>query len=165
MMKKTGKSSADGSPPPERQRKGTGSRGVKKYAVVDSEFHFVPSEVMRKVDETEFESKEGKAVQEWLRDPRKKPAVQRLQDIEGALRQMDECGVDTAMIMMPGWEMAGMDVCKILNNGLAKAARDYPGRFLPMAAVPYIDGQRSVDELDRVKNDLGLKGSRGPDEP
>jgi predicted TIM-barrel fold metal-dependent hydrolase len=71
---------------------------------------------------------------------------------------MDECGVDTAMIMMPGWEMAGMDVCKILNDGLARAAKEYPGRFLPMAAVPCIEGQRSVDELDRVKNELGLKG-------
>jgi predicted TIM-barrel fold metal-dependent hydrolase len=141
-----------------RERNRTEDKHAKKYAVVDAEFHYVPSEVFKKVDETVFKSKEGKAVQDWMRDPRKKPAAQRLQDIEGALRQMDECGVDTAMIMMPGWEMAGMDVCKILNDGLARAAKEYPGRFLPMAAVPCIEGQRSVDELDRVKNELGLKG-------
>jgi len=141
-----------------RERNRTEDKNAKKYAVVDAEFHYVPSEVFKKVDETVFESKEGKAVQDWMRDPRKKPAAQRLQDIEGALRQMDECGVDTAMIMMPGWEMAGMDVCKILNDGLARVAKEYPGRFLPMAAVPCIEGQRSVDELDRVKNELGLKG-------
>jgi predicted TIM-barrel fold metal-dependent hydrolase len=158
VIKKTGKRSADGSPPPERQRERTGGRALKKYAIVDAEFHYVPSEVFRMVDETVFESKEGKAVQDWMRDPRKKPAARRLQDIEGALRQMDECGVDTAMIMMPGWEMAGMEVCRILNDGLARAAKEYPGRFLPMAAVPCIEGQRSVDELDRVKNELGLKG-------
>jgi len=45
---------------------------------------------------------------------------------------MDECGVDTAMIMMPGWEVAGVEVCQILNDGLAKATKEHPGRFLPM---------------------------------
>ena len=137
----------------------TSHQGSRKYKVVDAQVHYVPSEVFRKVDETVFESKEGKDLQERNRDPqtKAKPATQRLQSIETHLRHMDECGVDMAMIMMPGWEVAGVEVCKILNNGLAKAAKDYPGRFLPMAAVPYIEGQRSIDELDRVKNELGLK--------
>jgi predicted TIM-barrel fold metal-dependent hydrolase len=137
----------------------TSHQASRKYKVVDAQVHYVPSEVFRKVDETVFESKEGKDLQERNRDPQSKakPATQRLQSIETHLRHMDECGVDMAMIMMPGWEVAGVEVCKILNNGLAKAAKDYPGRFLPMAAVPYIEGQRSIDELDRVKNELGLK--------
>jgi predicted TIM-barrel fold metal-dependent hydrolase len=132
----------------------------KKYVVVDAQFHHAPSEIFRKVDETVFESKEGKALQERNRDPqaKAKPATQRLQNIEMALRHMDECGVDMAMIMMPGWSVAGIEVCKILNNGLAKVAKEYPGRFLPMAAVPFIEGQRSIEELGRVGNDLGLKG-------
>jgi predicted TIM-barrel fold metal-dependent hydrolase len=131
-----------------------------EYFVIDAQFHHVPSDVFRKVDETVFETKEGKALQERNRDPRSKtkPVTRKLQDIEASLRHMDECGVDMSMIMMPGWEVAGVEVCKILNNGLARAAREYPGRFLPMAAVPFIEGQRSMDELDRVKNDLGLKG-------
>lgn len=132
----------------------------KKYLVIDAQFHHVPPEVFRKVDETVFESKEGKTLQERNRDPRAKakPATQRLQNIEAALRHMDECGVDMAMIMMPGWTGAGLEVCKILNEGLAKTAKEYPGRFNPMAAIPFIEGQRAIDELDRVKNELGLTG-------
>jgi predicted TIM-barrel fold metal-dependent hydrolase len=135
-------------------------QGSKKYTVVDAQFHHVPSAVFKKVDETVFESKEGRALQERNRDPqtKAKPVTQRLQNIETSLRHMDECGVDMAMIMMPGWEVAGVEVCRILNDGLAKAAKEYPGRFLSMAAVPFIEGQRSIDELDRVKNDLGMKG-------
>ena len=140
--------------------RGTPDKRSKRYVVIDAQFHYVPTEVFRKVDETVFEAKEGKALQERNRDPRTKarPAIQRLQNIEAALKHMDECGVDMAMIMMPGWEVAGVEVCRILNDGLAKAAKEHPGRFLPMAAVPFIEGQRSIDELDRVKNELGLKG-------
>ncbi len=140
--------------------KDTPHKKFKKYLVIDAQVHYVPAEVFQKVDETIFETKEGRALQERNRDPRTKarPAIQRLQDLEGALRHMDECGVDMAVIMMPGWEVAGVEVCKILNDGLAQAAKEHSGRFLPMAAVPYIEGQRSIDELDRVKNDLGMKG-------
>ena len=144
----------------EPERRGKGDRGSKKYFIIDAQFHHVPSEVFRKVDETVFESKEGKTLQEKNRDPQRKadPVTRRLQDIETSLRHMDECGVEMAMIMMPGWEVAGVGVCRVLNSGLAKAANENPGRFLPMAAVPFIEGQRSIDELDRVKNELGMKG-------
>jgi len=158
VVKKVKKSLSRKTSTPGREQERAESRSSKKYMVVDAEFHHVPSEVLKNVDEAVFETKEGRAVQEWMRDPRKQAAVNRLQDIEAALSHMDECGVDMAMIMMPGWEMAGMEVCRILNDGLAKAAREYPGRFLPMAAVPYIEGQQAIDELDRVKNELGLRG-------
>jgi predicted TIM-barrel fold metal-dependent hydrolase len=134
------------------------SRTKPKAHVVDAEFHYVPSQVMSRIGETVFDSNEGRAVQDWIRHPEKKGSVERLQDLEGALRHMDECGVDLAMIMMPGWEMAGMEICRILNDGLSRAAKEYPDRFLPMAAVPYVQGQASVDELDRVKNELGFLG-------
>jgi predicted TIM-barrel fold metal-dependent hydrolase len=135
-------------------------QGSKKYRVVDAQFHYVPQAVFKKVDEMVFESKEGRVLQERNRDPevKGKPVTQRLQNIEASLGHMDECGVEMGMIMMPGWEVAGVEVCKVLNDSLAKAAKEYPGRFLPMAAVPFIEGQRSIDELDRVKNDLGMKG-------
>lgn len=141
-------------------RRSTGNQGSDSHVVVDAQFHYVPAEVFRKVDETVFESKEGRALQEKNRAPetQAKPATKRLQHIEQSLQHMDDCGVDMAMIMMPGWTVAGVEVCRILNNGLAKAAKEYPGRFLPMAAVPFLEGQRSLDELERIKNELGLRG-------
>jgi len=142
------------------RRKYASDEEPEEYVVVDAQFHHVPPEAFKKVDEMVFESKEGKTLQERNREARAraKPATQGLQNIEAALRHMDECGVDMAMIMMPGWTVAGMEVCKILNDGLARTAREYPGRFLPMAAIPFIEGQRAIDELARAKNELGLKG-------
>jgi predicted TIM-barrel fold metal-dependent hydrolase len=137
-----------------------GNHGSAAPIVVDAQFHYVPAEVFKRVDETVFDTQEGRTLQEKNRDPQieAKPATKRLQDLEQSLRHMDACGIDIAMIMMPGWTVAGVEVCRILNNGLAKAAKEYPGRFLPMAAVPFLEGQRSLDELARVKNELGLRG-------
>ncbi|MFC1868573.1 amidohydrolase family protein [Thermodesulfobacteriota bacterium] len=132
----------------------------RKYAVVDAQFHYLPRKVMEKVDEMVFQSEEGKALQEEQRDPRRKakPMTQKLCSIETSLRHMEECGVDMAMIMMPAWTVAGLEACRVLNDGMAKAQREYPGKFLPLAAIPYLDVQDSINELDRVKNELGLKG-------
>jgi predicted TIM-barrel fold metal-dependent hydrolase len=137
-----------------------GDKGAQTPVVIDAQFHYVPAEVFHKVDETVFDSPEGRALQAGNRAPetQAKPATKRLQNIEQSLQHMDACGIDMAMIMMPGWTVAGIEVCRILNNGLAKAAKDYPGRFLPMAAVPFLEGQRSLEELERVQNELGFRG-------
>jgi len=71
---------------------------------------------------------------------------------------MDSCGTDVAMIQHPSWSVAGMEVCRVLNDGLMKIAQQNPKRFLPLATCPYIFGQESIDELTRVKNELGFKG-------
>jgi predicted TIM-barrel fold metal-dependent hydrolase len=132
----------------------------KKYVVVDAQFHHVPTAVFKKVDESTFTSKEGKELQEKNRLPRTQNsrATKLIQDLEAALRHMDTCGTDVAMIQMPSWSVAGMEVCKVLNDGLAKAGQQNPKRFLPLATCPYIFGQESIDELTRVKNELGFKG-------
>ncbi len=36
--------------------------------------------------------------------------------------------------------------------------KDYPGKFVPLAYVPLLDGQPAIDELYRAVNKLGLKG-------
>lgn len=132
----------------------------RKVCVVDAQFHYVPAETYKKVDETNFTTREGKRLQEKNRDPKviEKKATKLLQDLDATLRHMDTCGIDVAMIQMPSWSVAGMEVCRVLNDGLAKAAELHPRRFLPLATVPTIFGQDSIDELVRAKNELGFKG-------
>jgi predicted TIM-barrel fold metal-dependent hydrolase len=132
----------------------------KKFVVVDAQFHHVPTAIYKKVDEANFTTKDGKDLQAKNRDPKNKGkrATRLLQDLEGTLRHMDACGTDVAMIQNPSWAVAGMEVCRVLNDGLAKAGEESPKRFLPLASVPYIYGQESIDELVRVKNELGFKG-------
>jgi predicted TIM-barrel fold metal-dependent hydrolase len=130
-----------------------------KFVVVDAQFHHVPTAVYKKVDEMNFTTQEGRALQNKNRNPKTlaKQATRLLQDLDATLRHMDACGIDVAMIQMPSWSVAGMEVCRVLNDGLAKAAQQNPRRFLPLATVPYIFGQESIDELARVK-DMGFQG-------
>ncbi len=132
----------------------------KKFIVVDAQFHHVPTAIYKKVDEATFTTQDGKDLQAKNRDPKNKGkrATRLLQDLESTLRHMDACGTNVAMIQNPSWAVAGMEVCRVLNDGLAKAAEESPKRFLPLASVPYIYGQESIDELVRVKNELGFKG-------
>ena len=128
--------------------------------VVDAHFHHVPRAVYEKLDTATFEQIEARTLQLKNRDPRyvATRANQLLRDLDATLRYMDAVGIDIAILQMPSWSVAGLEVCRVLNDGLAKAARAQPTRFLPVATVPYIFGQASIDELVRIKNDLGFSG-------
>lgn len=138
----------------------TTGQSSKTFVVVDAQFHHVPTAIYKKVDEATFATQDGKDLQAKNRDPKNKGkrATRLLQDLESTLRHMDVCGTNVAMIQNPSWAVAGMEVCRVLNDGLAQAAEESPNRFLPLASVPYIYGQKSIDELVRVKNELGFKG-------
>jgi len=71
---------------------------------------------------------------------------------------MDEAGVDMAVIHMASWNVLGLAVCKLMNDGCARAMREYPGRFIGCAHVPLESGQEVLGEVDRAIHELGLKG-------
>lgn len=98
----------------------------KKYVVVDAEFHHVPWQAAKKAEgisggEVDFQSRV------------KKPniAYRKVFDIETSIRHMEECGVDMALIGLATWAEPGLEVCKAINEGLAKLVKEYPGKFIP----------------------------------
>lgn len=131
---------------------------TQKYVVIDAQFHHVPKEAERKVRETAFKHEEGKRLKERLKDTAHALAYRRVFSAEDSLRHMEECGLDMALIGNVSWIVAGLEVCKAINDGLARVIKEYPGKFIPMAHVPYLEGQAAIDELDRAINVLGLKG-------
>lgn len=50
------------------------------------------------------------------------------------------------------------DMSRVINNGIAKAVRQYPKRFQGIAMLPLIDTRLALRELDRAILELGLKG-------
>ncbi len=62
---------------------------------------------------------------------------------------MEECGVETALVGLGTWTVADLETCRTINDELAKLAQSYPGKFIPMAHVPYLEGQPALDELER----------------
>jgi predicted TIM-barrel fold metal-dependent hydrolase len=128
--------------------------------VVDAHFHHVPLAVYEKLDASVFEDAEARRLQAKNRDPAygSSRANKLLRDLDATLKYMDDVGIDIAMLQMPSWSVTGLEICRVLNDGLAKAGRENSKRFLPVATVPYIFGQASIDELTRVREDLGFKG-------
>jgi len=80
-------------------------------------------------------------------------------DSKTQLKDMDEAGVDIAILRIPCWqEWLGLDTCKIVNNELAKHVKKYPGRFLALAVVPPWGTKECLKEVERCIKELGFSG-------
>lgn len=75
------------------------------------------------------------------------------------LRDMEEAGVDKAVLKVPcAQEWLSLELCKKFNNGMADHVKRGEGHFSALAVVPPLEGQESVDELKRCVEDLGMTG-------
>ena len=55
----------------------------------------------------------------------------------GRIEAMDEAGVDKAILRIPCWqEWLNLDMCKMLNNGMAQYIKRNPDRFYGLGIVP-----------------------------
>lgn len=121
--------------------------------VIDFQHHLVPINLAKKLgmySEKVSPSKEGGIAKLTMHA--------KLYDPEAQLRDMDEAGLDVAVLScVVGWD-APLDDCKIINEEFAKLQRRYPGRFVGLAHTPVLEGKAALAELDRAIQDLGLRG-------
>jgi aminocarboxymuconate-semialdehyde decarboxylase len=122
----------------------------KKWFVVDCHNQFVPSEAIPLSKGTPMDLTEGSPV-------RSGPFKYSL-DIEGKLRVMEDAGIDMAVLHMASLNLLGLEFCAAMNTGNARVARDYPGKFVPLAHVPLDTSPATMKELDRSMKELGLQG-------
>ncbi len=126
---------------------------LKNYVVVDAHNHYIPREAAERA------SASSGVVNFGARSSSSPNAAYlKLLDIEGNLRHMEDCGIDMCLLGLSNWIAAGRDVCRAINKSYAKLARDYPGKFIPLAHVPYHDGPPALGELERAVTELGLQG-------
>lgn len=87
-----------------------------------------------------------------------------LWDVDRRISHMDELGVDEQVITLalpPVWR--GMDrepaleLTRVANDAVVELAEEYPDRFIPVATLPYLDGE-FLDEFDRCVQDLDVAG-------
>ena len=85
-------------------------------------------------------------------------------DIDVRVDRITETRVDMQILSSPH---PGVDrfspeesaeMSRVINNGIAKAVRQYPKRFQGIAMLPLIDTRLALRELDRAILELGLKG-------
>ncbi len=79
--------------------------------------------------------------------------------LERMLADMDEAGVDAAVLKVPGCnEWMSLETCQLFNDGMARHARESGGRLVPLAVVPATGGPRVDAEIDRCLGELGFGG-------
>jgi predicted TIM-barrel fold metal-dependent hydrolase len=93
------------------------------------------------------------------------PSLPTLVDMEEKLRDMDQMYIDVA-VLSHGLPL-GPDVLDAqeadewamrINDDLARIIQTYPGKFLGLGSIGFGNVQRSLAEIDRCINTLGLHG-------
>jgi aminocarboxymuconate-semialdehyde decarboxylase len=85
-------------------------------------------------------------------------------DVDARLRDMDRKGIDIRVVSPPppfAYPWKGVDEVQMtrrLNDGVADLCHRHPDRFIGLASLPFDDMTACLDELERARSELGLKG-------
>ncbi len=73
------------------------------------------------------------------------------------LSDLDEAGVDQAILKVPGChEWMSLEFCRLFNDGMYEYGVKSGGRLIPMAVVPPDGSPESLQELTRCHEELGM---------
>ena len=82
-----------------------------------------------------------------------------LADLPAHIRMMDRAGIDLAVLSCgSGFDQPDLAICRLINDRMRQAERDYPGRFIGLAHVPALDTQAGPAELKRCAVELRFPG-------
>jgi uncharacterized protein len=72
---------------------------------------------------------------------------------------MDKAGIDVAVLSCgTGFDQADPATCRLINDRMHQAERDYPGRLIGLAHVPALNRREMAAELKRCAVELGFPG-------
>jgi predicted TIM-barrel fold metal-dependent hydrolase len=124
--------------------------------VIDWEHHYMP--------ETLWLKKGGKKGERAIFYEYGKPRGNlhpELYDLEEQLRVMDTVGIDLSVLSIAVSSddtQVALEECKTWDDGVAEVTQKYPKRFVGLAPVPPLGGEKAFSELERAIGSLGLKG-------
>lgn len=82
-----------------------------------------------------------------------------LADLAANVGMMDRAGIDMAVLSCgSGFDQPKIAICRLINDRLRQAERDYPGRVVGLAHVPALNPHEAVAELKRCAVELGFPG-------
>src|SRR5260370_2867139 len=120
--------------------------------IIDFQHHYTPPELL-----------EGAGVVSTVRlDDNGNPNYRLnplLADLSRHVRMMDNAGIDIAVLSCGvGFDQPDLATCRLINDRVHQAERDFPGRFIGLAHVPALDPQSAISELKRCAVELGFPG-------
>ena len=121
--------------------------------IIDFHHHYTPPELMRT-------GTDGSTVR---LDENGNPHYRfnaELADLPAHVRMMDRAGIDVAVLSCgEGFDQPNLATCRLINDRMYQAQRDYPDRFIGLAHVPALDPRESELELKRCAVELGFPGA------
>lgn len=118
------------------------------------EEHFVTPELQRCIAAVGWEPAA------WRR------VIDRLEDVDRRLAQMDELGIEMAVLSLGSDGIQGIAApeeatrtARAANDALAEIVAAHPDRFAGFAAIPLQDPGAAASELERAVHDLGFRGA------
>lgn len=96
-----------------------------------------------------------------IEKPKGYPSVNYVQGdyvMEKQLADMDQANVEKAVLKLPCChEWMSLDMCKVFNDKIYEHCKNSGGRLIPLATVPPYGKTGSLQELERCRNELGMK--------
>ena len=79
--------------------------------------------------------------------------------LENQLADMDEAGIDKAVLKLPGCqEWLSLELCRRFNNGMSEHVKRSAGRLSALAVVPPSGSAECIYEVERCIQELGMTG-------
>ena len=124
--------------------------------VIDWEHHYIPEELWLKKG-----GKKGERTIFFEHGNPRGTLHPELYDADEHLRIMDAVGIDLAVLSIAVSNddpQIALEECRIWDDRVAELTKKYPKRFVGLAPVPPLGGEKAFAELDRAIGTLGLKG-------
>lgn len=120
--------------------------------IIDFQQHYTPPELMERGSDTSPVRVDENGNPNYRFNPL-------LADLAAHVRMMDRAGIDMAVLSCgSGFDQPDLATCRLINDRLHQAERDYRGRFIGLAHVPALDARVAAAELRRCAVELGLPG-------
>jgi len=120
--------------------------------IVDFQHHYTPRELFRQDAET---------ADQVYYDENGVPSYSfhsLLYDLDEHVAMMDEAGIDIAVLSCAEGMCGALEKCRLINDKLKEAEKNYPGRFIGTAHAHPLGGKDAFAELARCAGELGYPG-------
>jgi predicted TIM-barrel fold metal-dependent hydrolase len=120
--------------------------------IIDFQQHYTPPELLKGDPKSLTAQVDERGNPNYLLNPQ-------LGDLNNHVKVMDHAGIDMGVLSCGvGFDQPDLQICRTINDRMAQAQKDHPGRFIGLAHVPALKPDEAKAELKRCAVDLGFPG-------
>ncbi len=120
--------------------------------IIDFQHHYTPPELQKTAGSAVSARLDEEGNPSYLQNPL-------LGDLPAHIRMMDRAGIDAAVLSCgSGFDQPDLATCRLINDRIHQAERDFPGRFIGLAHVPALKPAEAAAELKRCAVEFGFPG-------